>query len=144
LECHLEVHDLPIAMEVSAMLHGTQLTPLQKSLSLDPPTSLANLFPRANKYMLHTEVMRAVGGNKNREQKRKERDVEEDSRWVRGSDIPRPQFHHYIKLLQPRSTILTTMERSGLIRLSKKVDHPMEINREEYCKYHKTLGHSID
>ena len=86
----LVVHDLPIAMAVSAMLHGTQLTPLQESLFFDPPTSLANLFARANKYVLHTEVMRAVRGNEDRERKRKEHDIEEDSNWVRGSDVPRP------------------------------------------------------
>lgn len=65
-------------MTMSVMLHRTRLTLLQESLSLDPPTSLVDLFARANKYVLHMEVMRVIGGNEDREQKRKERDVEED------------------------------------------------------------------
>ena len=31
---------------------------------MDPPTSLADLFARGNKYVLNMEVKRAVGGNK--------------------------------------------------------------------------------
>jgi len=84
----LEILDLPLKMEVFAMLQGTQLTSLQESLSLDPPTSQVDLFARENKYMLHTEVMRAIGGNEDREWKRKERNVEEDSNWVKGSNVP--------------------------------------------------------
>ena len=117
-------------MAVSAMLHGTRLTPLQESLSLDPPASLVDFFARANKYMLHIEVMRVVGGNEDRERKRKERGVEKDSSRVRGLDVPQPQFHHYTKLLQPQLTIFAAIEGSGLIRLPKKVDHPLGKNRE--------------
>ena len=113
-------------------------------MSLDPPASLADLFASANKYVFNTEVMRVVGGNEDREQKRKERDVEEDSSRVRGSDVPWPQFHHYTKLLQPQLAILATIKGSGLIRVPKKIDHPMGRNKEEHCRYHKTRGHSTD
>jgi len=94
----LEIHDLPLEMEMSVMLQGTQLTSLQESLCLDP-TSPADFFGKANKYILHTKVMRVVGGNEDIEQKRKECDDKEDSSRVKGSDVPRPQFHHYTKLL---------------------------------------------
>ena len=66
-------------MAVFAMFQGTHLTPLQESLSLNPPKSLTDLFVRANKYILHTEMMRTVGGNEDGERKRKERDNEEGS-----------------------------------------------------------------
>ena len=74
----LEVHDFPAKMAMSAILQGTRLTSLQESLFLDPPTSLVDLFARVNKFMLHIEVMRTIGGNEDREQKRKERDIKED------------------------------------------------------------------
>ena len=63
----LEIPDLPTQVAVSAMLQGTRLASLQESLSLDPPTSLADLFVRANRYILYTEIMRNVGGNNERE-----------------------------------------------------------------------------
>ena len=66
-------------MAVSAMFQGTRLTPLQELLSLNPPRSLAELFIRANKYILQTEMMRTVEGNEDGERKRKERDNEEGS-----------------------------------------------------------------
>ena len=65
----LEICNLPIEMTVSAMFQGTRLTPLQESLSLNPPKSLANLFIWANKYILYTEMMRIVGGNEDGERK---------------------------------------------------------------------------
>ena len=74
----LEICNLPIEMAVSAMFQGTRLTPLQESLSLNPPKSLADLFVRANKYILHIEMMKTIGGNDEGERKRKERDNEED------------------------------------------------------------------
>ncbi|XP_052203039.1 uncharacterized protein LOC127808504 [Diospyros lotus] len=73
----LEICNLPIEMAVSAMFQETRLPPLQESLSLDPPKSLADLFVRANKYILHTEMMITIGENEDRERKRKERDNEE-------------------------------------------------------------------
>lgn len=74
-----EICDLPIEMVVSAMLQGTWLTSFQESLSLDPPMPLVDLFVEANKYILHIEVMRTMGGNEDKEQKRKEQDGEKDS-----------------------------------------------------------------
>ncbi|XP_052186695.1 uncharacterized protein LOC127797627 [Diospyros lotus] len=144
----LEICNLPIEMVVSAMFQGTRLTPLQESLSLNPPKSLANLFVRANRYILHTEMMRTVGGSEDGERKRKERDIEEGSNQrkerIRRSDTVGPQFHHYTRLNQPRSTILAAVEGSGLLQLLKKADCPMGRNQEEYCRYHRTRGHSTD
>ncbi|XP_052197339.1 uncharacterized protein LOC127804507 [Diospyros lotus] len=135
-------------MAVSAMFQGTRLPPLQESLSLDLSKSLANLFVRANKYILHIKMMRTIGGNEDGERKRKERDNEEGSNQrkerTRRSDIVRPQFHHYTRLNQPRSTILAAVEGSGLLQLPKKADRPMERNQEEYCRYHRIWGHSTD
>ena len=68
----LEICNLPIERAISAMFQGTRLTPLLESLSLKPPKSLVDLFVRANKYILHTEMMRTVGGNEDGERKRKE------------------------------------------------------------------------
>ncbi|XP_052171619.1 uncharacterized protein LOC127787595 [Diospyros lotus] len=122
----LEICNLPIEMALSAMFQGTRLTPLEESLSLDPLKSLANLFIRANKYILHTEMMRMVRGNEDGERKRKERDIEEDlnrrQERTRRLDDVRPQFNHYTWLTQSRSTILAAIEGSSLIRLPKKVD----------------------
>ena len=125
----LEVPDLSAQVAVSAMLRGTQLASLQESLSLDPPKSLGDLFIRANRYILHTEIMRNVGGNEDKERKRKEREGEEDSirrqERVRGIVAPRPQFNHYTRHLQPRSAILVVMEGEGLLKLPRRVDKPM-------------------
>ncbi|XP_052204060.1 uncharacterized protein LOC127809334 [Diospyros lotus] len=144
----LEICNLPVEMAVSAMFQGTRLPPLQESLSLDPPKSLADLFVRANKYILHTEMMRTIGGNEDGERKRKERDNEEGSNQrkerTKRSDTVGPQFHHYTRLNQPRSTILAAVEGSGLLQLSKKPDRPMGRNQEEYCRYHRIRGHSTD
>ena len=63
----LEVHDLPVEVAASAMLQGTWSTPLQESLSLSLLMSLVDLFVRANKYILLTEVMKTIGGNEDRE-----------------------------------------------------------------------------
>ncbi|XP_052197290.1 uncharacterized protein LOC127804466 [Diospyros lotus] len=94
----LEIHNLPIEMVVSAMFQGAQLTSFQESLSLDYPKSLADLFVRANKYIHHTEVMRTVVMDEDRERKRKERDIEEDldrrEERARRVDDVRPQFNH--------------------------------------------------
>ncbi|XP_052193948.1 uncharacterized protein LOC127802273 [Diospyros lotus] len=144
----LEICNLPIEMAVSAMFQGTRLTPLQESLSLDPPKSLADLFVRANRYILHAEMMKTIGGSEDGERNRKERDIEEGSNQrkerTRRSDTVGPQFHHYTRLNQPRSTILATVEGSGLLQLPKKADRPMGRNQEEYCRYHRTRGHSTD
>ena len=124
------------------MLQGTRLASFQESLSLDPPTSLTDLFVRANRYILHIEIMRNVGGNEDREWKRKEREGEEDSIWqhesVRRINAPRPQFNHYTRLLQPRLAILAVIEGEGLLQLPWRIDRPMGKNQEEYCRYHKT------
>lgn len=45
----------------------THLTSLQESLSLDPPNSLAYLFVKENKYILHAEVMQTVRIDEDRE-----------------------------------------------------------------------------
>ncbi|XP_052181919.1 uncharacterized protein LOC127794713 [Diospyros lotus] len=110
----LEICNLPIEIAVSAMFQGTRLTPLQESLSLDPSKSLADLFVRANKYILHTEMMRTIGGNEDGEWKRKERDIEEDfnrrQERTRRLDDVRPQLNHYTRLTQPRSAILAAIK----------------------------------
>ena len=136
----LEICNLPIEIVVSAMFQGTPLTPLQESLPLNPPKSLTDLFVRANKYILHTEMMRTIGGNEDGERKRKERDNEEGSNQqkerIKRSDMARPQFHHYTRLNQPRSAILAAVEGSGLLQLPKRADRPMGKNQEEYYRYH--------
>jgi len=73
----LEIPDLPAQVAAFAMLQGTRLASLQESLSLDPPASLPYLFVRVNMYILHTEIMKNVGRNENRERKRKECEGEE-------------------------------------------------------------------
>ena len=70
----LEIRDLPLEVVVSAMMQGARLTSFQDSLSLNPPKSLANLFVRANRYILHTEIMRIMGGGEDGERKRKDRE----------------------------------------------------------------------
>ncbi|XP_052182068.1 uncharacterized protein LOC127794851 [Diospyros lotus] len=148
LNATLEICNLPIEMAVSAMFQGTRLPPLQESLSLDPPKSLADLFVRANNYILHTEMMRTIGGNEDGERKRKERDNEEGlnqrKERTKRSDTVRPQFHHCTRLNQPRSTILAAVKGSGLLQLPKKPDRPMGRNQEEYCRYHRIRGHSTN
>jgi len=93
-------------------------------------------------------MMRIVGGNEDGERKRKERDNEEGSNQqkerIRRSDIAGPQFHHYTRLNQPRSAILVVVEGLGLLQLLKRADRPLGKNQEEYCKYHRTRGHSTD
>ncbi|XP_052170472.1 uncharacterized protein LOC127786825 [Diospyros lotus] len=93
-------------------------------------------------------MMRTIGGNEDGERKRKERDNEEgpnqQKERTKRSDTVGPQFHHYTRLNQPRSTILAAVEGSGLLQLPKKPDRPMGRNQEEYCRYHRIRGHSTD
>ena len=56
----LEVRDLQPGVAVAAMLQGTKSEDLQKSLSLDPPLTLSDLFIRANKYISQEEVMKTI------------------------------------------------------------------------------------
>jgi len=92
----LEVPNLSVQVAISAMLQGTQLISLQESLSLDPPASLADLFVKVNRYILHTKIMRNVGGNEDREWKRKEHEGEENSIQLQGKakriDEPNPSL----------------------------------------------------
>ena len=57
------------------MLQRTLSMQLQESLSLNQPKTLANLFVRAKKYILHAEVMRIIETTKNKEKKQKEREA---------------------------------------------------------------------
>ena len=70
--------------------------------------------------------------DEDREQKRKERDIEKDlnrrQEKAQRLDDVRPQFNHYTRLTQPRFAILAAIEVSGLIRLAKKVDRPIGKN----------------
>lgn len=83
------------------------------------------------------EVTRTIGENEDKEQKRKERDVEDGlsqrKERVRRLDIARPQFSHYTQLTQPRFAILVAIERLGLIRLPKMVVWLIGKNQDEYC-----------
>ena len=47
----LEVEDLPVGVALAAMLQGTSSEKLQESLSLNQPTTISDLFARANKYV---------------------------------------------------------------------------------------------
>ena len=75
----LEVHDLQPGVAVAAMLQGTRSMQLQESLSLDQPKTLADLFVRANKYVLQAEVMKIVVAKEDKEKKRKDREDREES-----------------------------------------------------------------
>ena len=144
----LEIGNLLIEMAVSAMFQGTWVTSFQESLSLNPPKSLADLFVKANKYIHHMKVIRTTTIDEDTERKRKERDVEEDcnrrqERARRLEDV-RPQFNHHNCLTQPRFAILAAIKGSGLIKLLKMVDRPIGNNQDEYCRYHRTRGHSTN
>ncbi|XP_052206795.1 uncharacterized protein LOC127811124 [Diospyros lotus] len=88
------------------------------------------------------------GGNEERERKREDREGEEESirrqERIRRADAPKPQFNHYTRLLQTWSAILAAVEGEGLLKLPSRVDRPMGKNQEEYCRYHRTWGHSTD
>ena len=56
----LEVHDLQVGVAVTAMLQGTRSKKLQESLSLDQPTTISDLFSRADKYITQEEVMKNI------------------------------------------------------------------------------------
>ena len=62
--------------------------------------------------------------NEDMKWKRKERDVEEDlnRRQERAQklDAIMPQFNHYVRLTQPRSTIFSSHRRTELYHISKK------------------------
>ena len=74
----LEVHDLQPGVAVAAMLQGTRSVQVQKSLSLDQPKTLADLFVRANKYILQAEVMKIVVAKEDKEKKRNDREAQEE------------------------------------------------------------------
>ena len=48
----LAVQDLPIGVAVLAFLQGTILMPFKESLTLKQPTTLADLFAHANRYVV--------------------------------------------------------------------------------------------
>ena len=144
----LEVRDLQPGVAVAAMLQGTKSEDLQKSLSLDPPPTLSDLFIRANKYISQKEVMKTISLQENKEGKKREREkdfgpnvpVKKDR--VDGS--PRLKFSSFTPLRESRSTILAAIEKSGMLEFPKKVEGNLGRNTHFYCHFHSTNGHSTN
>ncbi|XP_039146851.1 uncharacterized protein LOC120284114 [Dioscorea cayenensis subsp. rotundata] len=144
----LEVQDLQATVAVSGMLQGTRSRDFQKSLSLDQPLTLGDLFNRANKFILSEDVMRHINTG-NRDKKRKDRDETnfEGRRTGRGNEhgqIPKLKFENFTPLSQPCSTILASIEGSGLLTFPPKANKTMGKFTDPYCRFHKTHGYSTD
>ncbi|XP_039137116.1 uncharacterized protein LOC120274646 [Dioscorea cayenensis subsp. rotundata] len=144
----LEVQDLQAIVAISGMLQGTRSRDFQKSLSLDQPLTLRDLFSQANKFILSEDVMRHINAG-NRDKKRKDRDETNDEgrKTGRGNEhrqVPKLKFENFTPLSQPRSTILASIEGSGLLIFPPKVNKTMGKFIDAYCRFHKTHGHSTD
>ena len=121
----LEVRELQPGVAVAAMLQGTRSIPLQESLSLDQPKTLADLFVMANKYVTHAKMMKIVTSNDEKERKRKEREAQEEPtrKRDRGNDFrgsSKPRFEKFTPLNESRTSILASIQSSGLIRFPQK------------------------
>ncbi|XP_039119883.1 uncharacterized protein LOC120256214 [Dioscorea cayenensis subsp. rotundata] len=144
----LEVQDLQATVVVSGMLQGTRSRDFQKSLSLDQPLTLGDLFNRANKFILSEDVMRHINTG-NKDKKRKDRDETnfEGRRTGRGNEhrqILKLKFENFTPLSQPRSTILASIEGSGLLNFPPNANKTMGKFTDAYYRFHKTHGHSTD
>ncbi|XP_039143940.1 uncharacterized protein LOC120281069 [Dioscorea cayenensis subsp. rotundata] len=120
----LEVQDLQAIVAVSGMLQGTRSRDFQKSLSLDQPLTLGNLFNQANKFILSDNVMRHINAG-NRDKKRKDRDETNDEgrKTRRGNEhrqVPKLKFENFTPLSQPYSTILASIEGYGILTFPPK------------------------
>ena len=122
---------------------------LQESLSLDQPKTLADLFVRANKYILQAEVMKIVVAKEDKEKKRKDREAQEEPnrKKEKSGDLRThfsPRFKKYTPLAESRSTILAAIEGSGLFSFPPKADRPLGRDVDAYCRYHDVSGHSTE
>ncbi|XP_039131811.1 uncharacterized protein LOC120268487 [Dioscorea cayenensis subsp. rotundata] len=145
----LEVQDLQATVAVSGMLQGTRSRDFQKSLSLDQPLTLGDLFSRANKFILSEDVMRHIN-SETRDKKRKDRDETSDEGERAGREMNTDKFQNsnlrtFTPLSQPRSTILASIEGSGLLTFPPKANKTMgKFTGTHTAGFHKTHGHSVD
>ncbi|XP_039115810.1 uncharacterized protein LOC120251332 [Dioscorea cayenensis subsp. rotundata] len=94
------------------------------------------------------DVMRHINAG-NRDKKRKDRDETNDEgrKTGRGNEhiqVPKLKFENFTLLSQPRSTILASIEGSGLLTFPPKANKTMGKFTDAYCRFHKTHGHSTD
>ncbi|KAH7661106.1 Retrovirus capsid C-terminal protein [Dioscorea alata] len=144
----LEVQDLQATVAVSKMLQGTRSRDFQKSLSLDQPLTLGDLFNRDNKFILSEDVIRHINAE-NRDKKRKDRDDTNDEGRKIGREnehrqVPKLKFEHFTPLSQPHSAILVSIEGFGLLTFPTKANKTMSKFTDACCRFHKTHGHLTD
>ncbi|XP_039133266.1 uncharacterized protein LOC120270321 [Dioscorea cayenensis subsp. rotundata] len=144
----LEVQDLQATVAILGMLQQSRSRDFQKSLSLDQPLTLGDLFSRAKKFTISENVMRHINAG-NRDKKRKDRDETNNEGRKTGSEnehrqVPKLKFENFTPLSQPHSTILASIEGPGLLTFPLKANKTMGKFTDAYWRFHKTLGHSTD
>ena len=94
-------------------------------------------------------MMKIVNSKDEKERKRKEREAQEEPtrKKDRGNDFggsSRPRFEKFTPLNEMRTSILASIQSSGLVRFPQRTNKVMGKDEEAYCKLHDTYGHSTE
>ncbi|XP_052198259.1 uncharacterized protein LOC127805544 [Diospyros lotus] len=137
-----EVRDLPVGLAASALLNGTTYAPLRRSLAKIEPSSMTELFARAEQFIVQMEILEAWEG------KRRGRlsDVGSDrSVKIQRKEEPlKIPFWSFTPLTEPRAAVISSIAHTGLINFLPHINQPMGRNMDSFCKFHESPGHTIE
>ncbi|XP_052197340.1 uncharacterized protein LOC127804508 [Diospyros lotus] len=137
-----EVRDLPVGLAAFALLNGTTYAPLRRSLAFAEPNSMAELFARAEQFIIQMEILEAW------ECKRRGRlnDVGSDRsvKVQRREEPPKMQFWSFTPLTEPRAAVLSSIAHTRLINFPPRFNQLMGRNMDSFYKFHKTSGHTTE
>ncbi|KAG8660874.1 hypothetical protein MANES_02G203175v8 [Manihot esculenta] len=168
----LQIPDLDEGRAVEAMQKGTTSAEFFGSLSRKPPTSLAELMQRAEKYIRQDDALvtsrfakRMTGKEKASEEKRSERHEKKHGKrlepykqaWERRDQRPPPPRVLEPRLPPPwvpekptplnasRAEVLMAVQDKEFLQWPKPMKSEADQrNPDKYCQYHRTHGHDTN
>ncbi|XP_043725978.1 uncharacterized protein LOC122672584 [Telopea speciosissima] len=159
----LEVQNLDPIVKFQALRSGIRDVELKKSLIMDEPRDMYELFSKCEKYINLAEVLAAekedkaekkvqekeeipheAGTKRHRDDRDGGRKKDDRKAWVtRATDLgPEPV---YIALTHARAHILNEIKDQVTLRWpSKMVKLAHERNKNKYCRFHQDHGHDTE